>query len=172
MCSFHEHLHKTTYVYIVLRMCSWKLCIPQKGIPKVLEFVLSPRLQLFASLLFARGLHAPRAKRRPFDHFQDKWRSLRMQYPAWRKKPPLCRMQLRVTVERARVPFTCVCVPCHAYVFLALLRRVASENSSNRSPVWIFMRQSESCSNPSGGTRVSFVPWPRHIRIPWFVLSK
>lgn len=31
--------------------------------------------------------------------------NLRMQYPACRKKPPLCRMQLRVTAERA-------CVPC------------------------------------------------------------
>lgn len=111
----------------------------------------------------------PRAKRRPFDHFQDKWRSLRMQYSAWRKKPLLCRMQLRVTAERAR-----------ARSSLTRVRRVASRRAC--IPLCPFTpRRERKFERPisrldlytpaqkllvsSGGTRVTVVPRPSHIRI-------
>lgn len=68
----------------------------------------------------------------PYDHFQDKWRALRMQYPAWCKKPPLCRMQLRVTTERARIRSFLPCA--RVYVCISCPFMLALPRVSRRKP--------------------------------------
>lgn len=164
----------TNFYYIscicALYICVWKLLHFIKETRKVLGFVLSPRLSTTFRLASALSWVAtPLAKRRPFDHFQDKWQNLRMQYPAWRKKPLLCRMQFRVTAERARAFLSykrvCVCISCP-------FTSCRSENSSGRSLVWIFICRSKSCSNLSDSTRVIVVPFQAHYSIRWLVFSK
>jgi len=131
--------------------------------------VLSSRYRCnFSSRFSARSwIATPFVKRRPFDHFQDKWQSLRMRYPAWRKKPLLCRMQFRVTAECAHVSFLQrVCIPCP-------FTPCRSENSSGQPLIWNFICRSLKVARIFLAVQQSPLYLDRHIsKTRRFVLSK